>query len=484
MNLLAFFETLEIGRESLSQLDENGLIRIEKQVHLQRKLNPDIDMNLANAMVSALRSDGRAFRFVLENRSLYNFFTGKIHPPNYFKPMAADANAEEVSAFIDKYLRDDLLLGIDRMLVANQYEDLDEILSENEYFPEDIRFTISRKLQGKIDFGVGRMVQKKYDGIQFLKFRTFYNCISHFSSVDTDKKINTLLDITADHYNAKKNTSFARGVMIAMSHYQTHDEELQRVLISNHAIMTSSSGKSGSGFSMNWRIVAFVVFFLIKIMVIGSKCSNDSGSNYEINNQLNEQVRNQIVEIKKNVEAKNEGFRDYLTAFDSASISELKAMDTITTGQQAFENSVSLMPESENAKKAIIENKTPYDLVLVQYVGKFMGKSCYVKKGESAQVMASTSENNLEFRMYFGTQPARFTTASDANLSGGDLLYEMRFRQLAPNAPVVLEKKFSIAKDVTVEFANDRFMIVGEGVKCDDCFPSVSNSGKRINRLN
>lgn len=483
MNLLAFFETLEIGRESLSQLDENGLIRIEKQVHLQRKLNPDIDMNLANAMVSALRNDGRAFRFILENRRLFNFFTGKIYPPSHFNPQNAEADVEEVSAFIDKYLRDDLLLAIDRLLVANQYEDLDEILTEHEYFPEDVQFAISRKLQTKIDFGAGRMVQKKYDAIQFLKFRTFYNCISHFSSVDTDKKINMLLDITADHYNAKKNTSFARSVMIAMSHYKTQDDELERVLISNHAIMTSS-GTSGSGFSMNWRIVAFVVFFLVKIMVIGSKCSNDSDPVYEINGHLNEQFQHQIVDIKSQMATKNESFRDYLTAFDSSSVSNLKMMDTLKTGQRPFKSGLLIMSESNREEKVQIKNETPYDLVLVEYLNEIMGKSCFIKSGQSAQVAASTPDSGLEFRMYFGTEPSKFNTKSDVNLSGVDSLSEMRFRQLAPNAPVVFEKKFSIEKDITIKAENDRFMLVGEGVKCSDCFPSVSESGERINRLN
>jgi len=481
MNLLAFFESLGIGRESLTDLDENGLIRIEKQVHLQRKLNPDIDMNLANAMISALRQDGPAFRFVLENRRLFNFFTGKLYPQRDFNPQ--DVEEQVVQDFIGKYLQDDLLLAIDRMLIANQYESLDDILEEKAYFPEEVQFTITKKLLTKIDFGIGRMIAKQYEAIQFLKFRTFYNCLSHLTSVDTDKKINTLLDVTADQYNAKKNASFASGVMIAMSNYRTDDEELSRVLVSNHAIMTSSNGKSGTGFNMNWRIVFFVVFFLIKIMVIGSKCSNDDNVT-EINSNLNQALVEQVATLKEKMEAKNERFGNYLINFDSAGVKQAQPIDTLKSGQHPFKTGVFLIADSGNTQQAIFKNETSYDVILLQYMNSIMGKSYFIKSGETTSIIASTDQNKLEYRIYCGTKPAVFYTDSELMQSGKDSLSEIRFRHLAPKAQVVFEKKVAIAKDISLQHSANRLMLVGDGVTCSSCFPSVSDSSKRINRLN
>ena len=482
MNLLAFFETLEIDRSSLKNLDENGLIRIEKQVHLQRKLDPDIDMNLANAMVSALRNDGRAFRFVLENRRLFNFFTSKIHPVNKFDPQSAEAETEEIQAFIDKYLRDDLMLAIDKLLIANQYEDLDDILEEKDYFPEDAQFAINRKLQAKVDFAIGKYYEKKYQNIHFLKFRTFYNCLSHFSSVDTDKKIRSLLSVTADDYNAGKNKDFSSSVMIAMSHYKTEDEDLEKVLISNYAIMTAPD-KTGKSWNMNWRVLFFVVFFLIKIMVIGSKCSNDDNTS-TYNNISNEQLYDFVKTRAEMLEVNNENFRDYLTAFDSSSMSELKIVDTLKSGQNPFRLGTNLVAKTTSDKMLKFSNDTPFDVILVPYAVSVMGKSYYIKKGESVSILASTPDNKLEFRIYSGSDPAYFKTASDVNWLKNEESPEIRFRTLAVNSAVVFERAFSIAEDVVLDFEIERFMLIGNGVTCENCIPSQDESGKRINRLN
>ncbi len=486
MNLLAFFETLEIDRETLGELDENALIRIEKQVHLQRKLHPDIDMNLANSMITALRHDGRAFRFLLENRRLYNFFTGKFHPAYQFHPEKVQVEQAEVQNFIDRYLRDDLTLALDKYLVANQFEDLDNILEEKDNFPEDVQYGISIKLQSKLDFAMSRMFEKKYDKIQFLKFRTFYNCINHFSSSETDTKMSSLLSVVSDQYNAGQNRDFAIGVMIAMAYYETDDDELKRVLNSNSAIVTSPRTTSGGGSSFSWgslRVILFAVFIVIKLVVFGSKCSNSSSStsyDYEDSYQPNAVV---LEELRNEMGSRSEErFRDYLTAFDSSSIYGLEKIDTLKTGDKVFKRG-SIVSGIETDTIVKFTNKSGYDVILMQQVGMIPGKSVYIKNGESAQIKATNSHNTVEYRAYIGSKPAVFKTNTDSGLNELENP-EIRFLKLDINTAVAFEKAFTLKGNVTLKHVNRRFTLVGEKVICSDCISARNNSGEQINMLN
>jgi hypothetical protein len=54
MNIIELFENLNIDKSSLLQITSEEIIRIEKHVNVEKKINPDIDVNVANNLIEKL----------------------------------------------------------------------------------------------------------------------------------------------------------------------------------------------------------------------------------------------------------------------------------------------------------------------------------------------------------------------------------------------------------------------------------------------
>lgn len=77
MNIIELFKNLNIDKSSLLHITTEEIIRIEKHVNVEKKINPDIDVNDANNLIEALRNFPSEFQFITNTRVLYNFFTKK-----------------------------------------------------------------------------------------------------------------------------------------------------------------------------------------------------------------------------------------------------------------------------------------------------------------------------------------------------------------------------------------------------------------------
>lgn len=299
MNIIQLFDQLNIQKNHVAMFSEFDIIRIEKELNVERKINPEINVNVVSNLVSILRIDKESLLFVLNSRPLYNLFSGKILPKSDFILNQNAVDENQIKSFIDKYLSDDLTLFFDKETASNKFGDVADLLAIKRYFPEDILFRLEKKIHGKADFAVVRLSQMPLNliDIEYIKNNHFYRLLNVFVSLETDNKIRDLINPIVEKYNNNYSKEFLSGSMIAMFNYNAFDEDLRKVIVDNKAAMftnlTRDSGSlsknsDNSGSKTSWWGVGVVFFIIIKILLLISKCDNKSTSNNEnIYNQEN-----------------------------------------------------------------------------------------------------------------------------------------------------------------------------------------------------
>lgn len=279
MNIIELFEELKIEKSNILLFSAEDIIRIEKQVNVEKRINPDIDVNVANNLILALKEYRRELYFVVSNRILYNLFSKKNYSRHSFPSPQKEHDSSAIQAFITQFLNDDLVLFFDQNLSQNKFDAISDIFDFKDCFPEDALFQLSKKLNGKIDFILVNLSQNNYSSksaIEYIQFRSFYVLLSYFSSIEMDEKIRSLVNIVSNRYNANKLSDFFITSISAMAGYVAYDSSLNAVLVGNRDAVLSNTNDSESSSSsgLSARTIIFIVIALIKILVLCSRCSN------------------------------------------------------------------------------------------------------------------------------------------------------------------------------------------------------------------
>ena len=279
MNIIELFEELKIEKNNILLLSPEDIIRIEKQINVEKRINPDIDVNVANNLVLVLKEYRQELYFIVSNRILYNLFSKKNYSRHNFPSPQREYEAENIQAFINKFLSDDLVLFFDQNLTQNKFDVISDIFDFKDCFPEDALFQLNKKLNGKLDFILINLSQNNYSSksaILYVQYRSFYVLLTYFSSIETDEKIRNLVNIVSRGYNADKQSDFFMTCISALAGYVAYDPDLTDVLVRNREAVYANSTGSESSDSSGWsaRTIFFIVIAVIKVMVLFSKCSN------------------------------------------------------------------------------------------------------------------------------------------------------------------------------------------------------------------
>ncbi len=378
MNIIQLFDQLNIDKNNVAMFSDYDIIRIEKELNVERKINPEIDVNIANNLVSILKTDKESLLFVLNSRPLYNLFSGKVLPKSDFILNQNNVDENQIKSFIGNYLSDDLTLFFDKEIASNKFGDIADLLAIKRYFPEDVLFRLEKKIHGKVDFAVAKLSQMPLNliDIEYIKSNHFYRLLNVFVSLETDDKIRDLINPIVEKYNNNYSKEFLSGSMIAMFNYYAFDEDLRKVIVDNKAAMftnlsrdskssTSNSGNSGS--KKSWWGVGVAFFIIIKILLLMSKCDNkDTSSNQNFYNQ--DPNENQTFDPYKQQMSydKSEAFYAFLTQFNVNKVANKIVNSTSKTGDCPFSSIYYQLPSNFFKKEKInFQNNSNYDVVVL-----------------------------------------------------------------------------------------------------------------------
>ncbi|MCC9018742.1 hypothetical protein [Flavobacterium lipolyticum] len=280
MNIIELFEELKIDKNNILLFSREDIIRTEKQINIEKRINTDIDLNVANNLILALKEYLDELYFIVSNRVLYNLFSKKNYSRNNFPAPQREYDPEKIQSFIYQFLNDDLVLFFDQHLSENKFDCISDIFTFKDYFPEDALFQLNKKLRGKIDFILVNLTEinsPSFSAIPYAEFRSFYVLLSYFSSIEMDDKIRSLVNIASERYNVNKSSNFYSACIISMQGYVAYDPDLTDILTSNReAVLSNSNDKnvSDSSSGLSGKTIFFIVLAIIKIVSLFAKCSN------------------------------------------------------------------------------------------------------------------------------------------------------------------------------------------------------------------
>ena len=467
MNIIELFEKLGLNNNKVVQFSQEEIIRIEKQVNVEKKINPDVDVNVAENLIDALKKYPQEFNFIINHRNLYNFFANTNYYQDKFNAQEIVIDDDKIKKFIGNYLEEELTLFFDKYILNNQYNQVNDLLSNKKYFPEDLLYNLEKKANAKVEYVLRTLEneQSGYSSILYIKYPVFYEFLSHFASLEMDQNINVLLSYIVDIYNIDKKSEFAGSTMIAMNNFNAFDEELIDVLSKNSKIVRdnkSGSNVGGSGFS--WRTFGIILFVLIKLAFFTNKCSSNSSSNSIDTFNYNNGNQSEINKVRINL------FLNYLVISSVSDLSKIDLNTSIKTGENPFENIFVTNNDQKEFKKNVnLKNESNYDLILI--IKSFLnGKEGYpeeaifIKKGESTSIESSGS-----YHFYFGNELAKFITSDkDSNTNYNGIFKENRFLIQPNNNLDIIKKEFIVQKDVIVTQKGSRIIIKSPFLYCSN----------------
>ena len=278
MNIIELFEELKIDKNNILLFSSEDIIRIEKQVNVEKRINQDIDVNVANNLILALKEYRQELYFIVSNRILYNLFSKKNYSRHNFPAPQREYDSEKIQSFINQFLNDDLVLFFDQHLSQNKFDFINDIFDFKDCFPEDALFQLNKKLNGKVDAILVNLSQNNsanMPAISYVEYRSFYVLLSYFSSIEMDNKIRSLVNIVSERYNANKQSDFYMTCISSMQGYVAYDPALTAILVGNREAVYSNSidrGSSDSSSGFSGKTIFFIILAVIKILSLFARC--------------------------------------------------------------------------------------------------------------------------------------------------------------------------------------------------------------------
>jgi hypothetical protein len=273
MNIIELFENAGIYKENLSSFSHEDIIKVKKQFDTERSQDPSLDVNLADNLILAINEFPKELLFISNNRILYNFFSKKNYSRNRFNSdFALSINDEQVKSFINRFLYRDLDLYFDECLAQNRFDNIEDLLVAKEYLPEESMENLGKKIAEKLDFTIAKTnenpnLSNVSDAIQYLKYRSFYVLVSHFRSVETDKRIKAIYNkIFGLHKNSSVRIEFEEPMINGLVNYKAVDQGLNAHFRSNKDRLEAENDKiSDTGRSSG--ISGWSAFFIIIVIL-------------------------------------------------------------------------------------------------------------------------------------------------------------------------------------------------------------------------
>ena len=274
MNIIQLFSLLDLKTDQILEFGFEDYIRIEKKINFEKKVNPEIDSNTSENLITALKNYKEELLFVMSNRVFFNFFTHNNFSEDYFSNDNLIVSDEKIKHFITLFLAEDLISFFSLKLSKSWYhylEELDFLLDLKTYFPEEVIYKMASLVFSKLDFAIFQLrvlSSNDISSISYIQHKTFYYLLSHFATIELDRKMSNLLSLVIKFYEKKTNILFFTCVVKSMAFYNDFNGNITKILIQNRDAVSKFKDDAGNdkvdtATSLVIAVVCVVIFFLL-----------------------------------------------------------------------------------------------------------------------------------------------------------------------------------------------------------------------------
>ncbi|WP_460219810.1 hypothetical protein [Psychroserpens sp. MEBiC05023] len=321
MKYISFIDQLGIDIETLSNIDANGIIKLQKQLKAKAMLGDANNLGEVATLIEKLKDEStkQCHVFVEKHKWLKQLISGEHQ---YIKQSEIEIDESEIkdidelTYFLAPFLKENLKLFLSDTLNKGKYVLLLKVLAHNQLFSEENNQLIINFFKARLNYATVYLREKrlkdKEHPVSFITNKVFINCLNEYPD-NFNEEIQELNSEVIDVYNSKRrnvNNSqfrFAAKAMVAFAVLETSNFFLGETLRSNAGIAreysysSRSSSKTGSGFG-GWSVFV-IVMIVIRIIFWASKGSNSSDDfdyirNGDFNIEYNDQIRRTLDSLK------------------------------------------------------------------------------------------------------------------------------------------------------------------------------------------
>ena len=274
-----FFRVLEelgINRENISELDEKGIIRLEKKLKARSKMSGAYENQANENILSAIKKHHRAIECFYTDDMLYHLSQGKKFNDNQFiafYPVDKE-DLERVKLFFEECLADDFLEQVQKRFVSNKIVEIYKWHLTEQIFSASFSRRLSQLLKAKFEYVIETFKQMPTDPvleqrINYARNRHFYMVLSFYKDEELSTLIFKLLEFYNTHSYYTKGQDFADSVLFHIHEYDRDDF----VLGVNVMATTMNAGGSYKAMWIGILIIFGIIFGPIIYLVSTHKPS-------------------------------------------------------------------------------------------------------------------------------------------------------------------------------------------------------------------
>lgn len=282
MQILKALAAIGITRENLTSINTDEIIRIEKKLTAESRLNGVLTKNDISRIVNLLKDYPDVLQWLCHYQCLYGILVGvdadlidtvSRHPPE---------EAKRIREALATYFYDDLLIYINLNFNAPDWNNLRVLVHYKELLPVSVHNVVFQRLQSKLDFGFNELKrhasQKDLDNnSRFLTDKQFFMLLSDVDLKYFERYINAIATFLK-HNRALFANHFLGAMIGAMRYFDGKNLQLDyylRSILGNVVVETVSRRKP-------WSPYVGLLFLLISILRF---CANSGSTSYSNNNQ-------------------------------------------------------------------------------------------------------------------------------------------------------------------------------------------------------
>lgn len=464
MNIIQLFETLTIDKSRIGSLTQEDFSTIENLLLVEKEKNELISDIYITNFLNALKYHSESFRTVFENRVLYNFFTNKEKPRDYFKPETIRTDIEKMKTFVGLFFGSEIKAFFNKSFEENQFYKASILAEAFPCFPDTIAYYILFEAKDRLDFAHSKLIPPYSDlsQIEYLKDANFYAFLNNIKTPKLEEKLNSVLDLLINVYNENPYSEIAGKAFSSMGSYQALDGNIaEKITIYREKGLRFYKPFAPRKKNRTWIYVVVGTFILLRVgFFIANNDFFNRNSHENDNNDYDENYYSDEPTIDPyytEMSFKIDSFHTFLSEFKEAEIKNFTVNSSLKSGDNPFETfyESSQKPESNDFVK--VKNSTMYDMVLLEnnilYDSiKMPVTAYYLKAGENA--ILNSVASNAVFNIYIGKKLASFKTNTNHLFIRNHSIVEYRFKELLPQTKELLKADFYFDDDVTINFKN------------------------------
>jgi hypothetical protein len=446
LKYISFIDQLGLDINELSQIDANGIIKLQKQLKAKAMLGDANNLGDISILIDKLKDENvREHHIFIERHNWLKQLISGNHQNIKQSEVAIDdlqiKNSEDFQYFISPFLKENLKVFLSDTLSKGKYVLLLKVLTHNYLFSEEnnqliINFFKSRLNYAAVYLREGRLKDKELP-IGFITSKVFINCLNEYPDC-FNEDMQELNSEVIDIYNSnRRNTNdqefrFAAKAMVAFSILDTSNVFLKETLVSNadiakqYSYASRSSKKTASGFG-GWSIFVIIMIVVRIIFWVGKSSNNSSDYDYIRPGEFstrNSDVFQKMLDSIGGLENKDGEFEVEETVIEASSYKykltdhtkfiytlkrkvERKTNDEIlgtlinpfSNPYEKTFNKLPHTPDYEDNTFLTINNKSKKDLIVFRLTPG-IDQSIYIPKGEHISIEANQNDSLL---FYTGT---------------------------------------------------------------------------------